>query len=142
MSGPISSYQRRKDYEITISHTFDASGLVPKDLFIAPRACRLDSVQFTYDTNATAASQTVGLRKITDTSAADATAGATVVEMLSADLDVSTSGNVNTVQSGSLVADAGLTIRNFAAGDRLGMNPTGTMTDLVGLNLTLVFIPL
>jgi hypothetical protein len=71
------------------------------------------------------ASAAVRPRKITDTSAPGAAAGATVIELCQS-LDLT--ATANTRVSGTLVTTA----TKFAAGDRLAEDFSGTLTGLVG----------
>jgi hypothetical protein len=72
---------------------------------------------------------TADVRKITDdTSAPGAAAGAAVVELLQSALSLKTTANA--VAAGTLVTTAGVT--TVAAGQKLAVNFTGTMTAAVG----------
>jgi hypothetical protein len=72
-------------------------------------------------------------RKITDTSAPGAAAGATVKELTTANIDLT--AVVNTVVTPALVATAADLL--LAAGDKVSLDFSGTLTGLVG-TLTLI----
>lgn len=67
-------------------------------------------------------------RKITDTSAPGAAAGATVKELTTANIDLTAS--INTVRRPTLTATKA--DRKFKRGDRLALDFSGTLTGLVG----------
>ncbi len=101
---------------------------VAKWIFIADRAYQVTAVREVHSV-AGGASAAVRPRKITDTSAPGAAAGATVKELTTAAIDLT--ATINTVVSPALsatVADLQL-----AAGDRIALNFSGTLTGLVGL---------
>ena len=101
---------------------------VAKWIFIADRAYQVTAVREVHSVVG-GASAAVRPRKITDTSAPGAAAGATVKELTTAAIDLT--ATINTVVSPALsatVADLQL-----AAGDRIALNFSGTLTGLVGL---------
>lgn len=100
--------------------------------WIAPKACKVVSLKEAHSAGATGV--TLNLRKITDTSAPNAAAGATVKELLASALAADSANN--TVVSGTLSATAA--DYTFAAGDRMCWNASGTLTSYVG-NVTVEF---
>lgn len=110
---------------------------VPVDIWIAPSPAIVISVQESHSVVGGAAAA-VRPRKITDTSAPGAAASGTVKEITQAALDLTAS--INTVRSGTLSATA--SDYTFAAGDRLALNFTGTLTGLVGqITVAIGFLP-
>lgn len=106
---------------------------VDKHIFIAPFACRVISAREIHSVVG-GASAAVRLRKITDTSAPGAAASATVKELTTATFDLT--ATINTTQVGTLVAAAAKVINSdfvLAAGDKLALDFSGTLTGLVGL---------
>jgi len=100
---------------------------VDTDVWIAPSPMIVVAVRESHSVVG-GASAAVRPRKITDTSAPGAAASGTVKEITTAALDLTAS--INTQRSGTLVATAAdLT---FAAGDRLALDFSGTLTGLVG----------
>ena len=67
-------------------------------------------------------------RKVTDATAPGAAAGATVKELTTADIDLTTT--INTVVTPTITATAADAL--LAAGDKVGLNFGGTLTGLVG----------
>jgi len=113
--------------------TFTVKGISPivtpataGTAWIAPFACKVVSIKEAH--SAGTAGVTINLRKITDTSAPSAAAGATVKELLSSALDANSTAN--TVVTGSLSATA--SDYTFAAGNRMCWNASGTLTAYVG----------
>lgn len=137
MPRKISSYYPEKDLVDDISSIIVTSELlaasVDKHIFTAPFACRVLSIREIHSVVG-GASAAVRLRKITDTSAPGAAAGATVKELTTAAFDLT--ATINTTQVGTLVAAAN-PVRNsdfwLAAGDKLALDFSGTLTGLVGL---------
>ena len=74
------------------------------------------------------ASAAARVRKTTGTAAPGASAGATVLELHTANFDLT--ATANTVQTGTLAL--ALADLQLAAGDRLSVNVSGTLTNLVG----------
>jgi hypothetical protein len=109
---------------------------VDTHVFVAPYACRVVSVREIHSVVGGAAAA-VRPRKITDTSAPGAAASATVKEITTAAFDLT--ATINTPQIGTLVTSA-VPVANsdfyLAAGDRLALDFSGTLTGLVG---TIVF---
>jgi hypothetical protein len=104
-------------------------------VFVADRAYRVVSVQEIHSVVG-GASAAVQPRKITDTSSPGSAASATVKELTTAAISLTTT--VNTVQTGTLVATAADLL--FAAGDKLALNFSGTTTGLAGV-LTITLVP-
>lgn len=109
---------------------------VPTDIWVAPGPYMVVDVRESHSVVGGAAAA-VRPRKITDTSAPGAGAGATVKEITQAAFDLTAS--INTSRQGTLSATQSDYI--FAAGDRLALNFTGTLTGLVG-QITVVLAPL
>lgn len=115
-----------------------ASTTADQDLFIATSAVQIVSVRFSFVTGST--SGTLALRKITDTSAPGAAAGATVLELLTTALDLSTAVVANTVTSGVLTST--ISKRIFKPGDRLSADFGGTLTSLANCLIQIELQPL
>jgi hypothetical protein len=101
---------------------------VDKWAFVATRPCKLVGIREIHSVVG-GASAAVRPRKITDTSAPGASAGATVKELTQAAFDCTLT--INTTQTGTLsatVADLQL-----AAGDKIALDFSGTLTGLVGM---------
>lgn len=106
---------------------------VDKHVFIAPFDCRVVSVREIHSVVGST-SAAVRLRKITDTSAPGAAASTTVKEITTAAFDLT--ATINTTQTGTLVAAATNSKTSdyyLAAGDKLALDFSGTLTGLVGL---------
>lgn len=101
---------------------------VDRHVFVASQPCQLIAVEEIHSVVG-GASAAVRPRKITNTSAPGAAAGANVIELCQS-LDLT--ATANTRVSGTLVAGA----TTFAAGDRLAEDFSGTLTGLLG---TLVY---
>jgi hypothetical protein len=136
LANPFGS--RLRQYE---SHTFQfpiATTAIDQWLWTHPgNSMSYELVGVTGDW-AVVAGQAAGLalRKVTaEATAPSAAAGATVIEMLSADFDFTTTANTK-VQA-SLIASA--SSRSFVAGNKLGANFTGTTTSLVGAIIVVTF---
>lgn len=97
-------------------------------IWICDRKCTLVAAGGINDV--ACASGVLNLRKITaaGTARAGAAAGATVIEQLTVGLDLSTAAGTAIVGSLSAVAGA----RDFEIGDKLAMDLSGTLTNLVG----------
>lgn len=105
---------------------------VDKHIFVAPFACRVVSAREIHSVVG-GASAAVRLRKVTDTSAPGAAASTTVKELAAA-FDLT--ATANTTQVATLVAAAALQPNSdfyLAAGDKLCLDFSGTLTGLVGL---------
>lgn len=74
-------------------------------------------------------SAAVKARKVTDTSAPGASAGATVKELATAAFDLT--ATINTTQTATLSSTA--SDLQLAAGDKIGLDFSGTLTGLVGV---------
>lgn len=100
---------------------------VDKWAFIASRAVQVVSISEVHSVVG-GGSAAVRPRKVTDTSAPGAAASSTVKELTQAAFDLT--ATVNTVVNGTLSATASdLTL---AAGDKIGLDFSGTLTGLVG----------
>jgi hypothetical protein len=121
--------------DINLNVLIDANS-VDRHIFVAPYACRLVSVREIHSVVGGAAAA-VRPRKITDTSAPGAAASATVKELTTAAIDLT--ATINVTQVATLTAIAA-TVTNsdiyLAAGDKLALDFSGTLTGLIG-NLTL-----
>ena len=111
----------------TVNRTILASS-VDEWVFIAPFACKVVSVREIHSVVGGAAAA-VRPRKITDTSAPGAAAGSTVKEITTASFDLTTT--INTTVAGTLSATA--SDYTLAAGDKIGLDFSGTLTGLVGV---------
>lgn len=109
---------------------------VAKQVFVADRAYQVVSAREIHSVigGAVAAMRP---RKITDTSAPGAVASATVKELTTENFDCTAA--INTTQVGTLSAT--LSDLQLAAGDKIAINPSGTLTGLVG-NITIVLRPI
>lgn len=117
------------------------SGLIPvvvaltatdasRHVYICTRPMRLKAVKSVFTT--ASSSGTLQVEKLTGTTAAGS--GTALLTGT-----VALSGSANTVASGTLIGTvASLT---FAAGDRVGVVIAGTMTNLVGSNVTIMLAP-
>lgn len=117
---------------IIITRHINASS-VDEHIFVAPFACRVVSVREIHSVVG-GASAAVRPRKITDTSAPGAAASTTVKEITTAAFDLT--ATINTTQQATLVSQASpVTSSDFylAAGDRLALDFSGTLTNLVGI---------
>jgi hypothetical protein len=102
--------------------------MVDTHIWIAPRAGKIVSIKEIHSVVGGAACA-IRPRKITDTSAPGAAAGATVKEITTAAFDGT--ATINTTQTGTLSATA--SDYTFAAGDKIALDVSGTMTGLVGI---------
>ena len=105
---------------------------VDVDVFQADRAYKVVAIRESHSVVGGAAAA-VRPRKITDTSAPGAAAGANVKELTTANVDLTAA--INTVVSPALSATASDLV--LAAGNRIALDFSGTLTGLVG-NLTIV----
>lgn len=96
--------------------------------FIAPVACQVVSVKEIHSVVGST-SAAVRPRKVTDTSAPGAAASATVKELTTAGFDLT--ATINTTQTLTLSATAA--DYQLAAGDKIGLDFSGTLTGLVGV---------
>jgi hypothetical protein len=94
-----------------------------KHVFIADRNYTVESIQEIHSVVG-GASANCKLRRITDTSAPGAAASATVVEFITAGLDLTTT--INTVVTGTLATST------LNSGEKLSILMGGTLTGLVG----------
>jgi len=108
---------------------------VDQHVFIADRAYRVTSISEIHSVVG-GASAAVRPRKITDTSAPGAVASATVKELTTANFDLT--ATINTTQNGVLSATASDLL--LAAGDRLALDFSGTVTGVVGV-VTFMLVP-
>jgi hypothetical protein len=107
---------------------YEFTTMVDAHVWIAPRAGKVVSIKEIHSVVGGAACA-VRPRKITDTSAPGAVAGATVKEITQAAFDCT--ATANTTQTGTLSATA--SDYTFAAGDKIALDVSGTMTNLVGV---------
>ena len=118
---------------VVLEVPFRAAGdLVDQWAFIADRAYQVTAIKEVHTVAST--SGTMLPRKITDTSAPGAGAGATVKDFLTAALNTNTAAN--TIQTGTLSATG--SDLQLAAGDKIGIKTGGTATGLAGGLLTIV----
>lgn len=96
--------------------------------FIAPVACQVVSVKEIHSVVGST-SAAVRPRKVTDTSAPGAAASATVKELTTAGFDLTAA--INTTQT--LALSATPSDYQLAAGDKIGLDFSGTLTGLVGV---------
>lgn len=111
---------------------------VDKWVFIADRAYQVIAIKESHSVVGST-SAAVRPRKVTDTSAPGASAGATVKELTTAAFDLTSGVAVNTSTSGTLSATA--SDLQLAAGDKIGLDFSGTLTGLVGV-LTIFLRPI
>lgn len=104
---------------------------VSKHVFIADRNYVVESITEIHSVVGGAAAN-AKLRRITDTSAPGAAASGTVVEFITAGLDLTTT--VNTVVTGTLASTT------LNAGEKLALFMSGTLTGLVG-SVTVTLAP-
>lgn len=100
---------------------------VDKWVFVAPFACKVVSVKEVHSV-AGGSAAAVSPRKITGVSAPGAAVAAGVTEITTAAFDLT--ATANTVVTGTLSATA--TDYTLAAGDKIGLDFSGTLTALVG----------
>jgi len=127
----------RRNIDVNARDTFlitdiQASSVADKVIGIVPVKCELVSVK---EVHGTAAGQTctVSIERLqgVETSAAgDQVVAATI----------NAEGTANTVQSGTIVTTSN--IHQFAAGDRVGVNMTGTTTSLATMIVACQFRPI
>lgn len=117
-----------------VNFLFTASTDPASWAYIAQRACKVVSIKEVHS-HAGGTSAAVLVRKVTDTSAPDATASATVKDLISAAFDLTAAAN--TTQTGTLSSTA--SDYTFAAGDKVGIKFTGTLTALAGGVVTVEF---
>lgn len=130
----MGSYGFQSPLVVTIGPLNATTVAVDQDHFIVPSGgggYYVQSVQWTQDAPST--SGTVAIRYITDDSAAGAAASSTVVEMITA---LGTDGTDDTVRTATL---AGVTV---PPGARIATKTGGTQTNLVGLVITIVLVPI
>lgn len=105
-----------------------AASAVDTWAYIASAPCQVIGVEEIHSVVGGAAAA-VRPRKVTDTSAPGAAASGTVKELTTAALDLT--ATINTRVTGTLSATT--SDLQFAAGDRLGLDFSGTLTGLVGV---------
>lgn len=105
-----------------------AAASVDQWVFIAPVACQVVSVKEIHSVVGST-SAAVRPRKVTDTSAPGAAASSTVKELTTAGFDLT--ATINTTQTLTLSATA--SDYQLAAGDKIGLDFSGTLTGLVGV---------
>lgn len=112
--------------------TIDLTATTPsKHVFVADRAYTVESIKEIHSVVGGAGAN-CKVRRITDTSAPGAAASATVVEFITAGLDLTTT--VNTTVTGTLASST------VAVGDKVSILMGGTLTGLVGV-VTVVLAP-
>lgn len=104
---------------------------VSKHIFIADRNYTVETITEIHSVVG-GASANAKVRRITDTSAPGAAASATVVEFITAGLDLTTTAN--TVVTGTLASTT------LNAGEKMSVFMSGTLTGLVG-TVTVVLAP-
>lgn len=100
---------------------------VDKWVFIAPFACKVVSIKEVHSVVGST-SALVSPRKVTGVSAPGAAVAAGITELLTAGFDLT--ATANTVVTGTLSATA--SDYTLAAGDKIGLDFSGTLTGLVG----------
>ncbi len=115
------------EQEVIITATLLAAS-VDTQIFVADRAYEVVAIREIHSVVGGAAAA-VRPRKITDTSAPGAAAGATVKELTTANVDLTAA--INTVVSPALVAVAADLL--LAAGNVIALDFSGTLTGLVGM---------
>lgn len=116
-----------------------AASLVTQHFFVVPSACRLIGMTEIHATaESTAATMTAYIEKLTGTTAP----GSGTTEM-SGTFDMK--ATANTLQTGTITTagtgDSDAPIRQFAAGDRVGIVFSTVGTELAGVVVTLTFAP-
>jgi hypothetical protein len=105
-------------------------------VWVAPVACKLLSVTEVHAVAST--SGTLGIRKITaDSQLPGATAGASVVELLTSATAINLASTASTVVTAPLSTVSGAL--NVPSGARIGFDIAGTMTNLAGGVVTMTF---
>lgn len=127
----------RRNIDVNARDTFlitdiQASSVADKVIGIVPVKCELVSVK---EVHGTAAGQTCTvsverLQGVETSAAGDQVVAATI----------NAEGTANTVQSGTIVTTSN--IHQFAAGDRVGVNMTGTTTSLATMIVACQFRPI
>lgn len=120
---------------VIVTHQLLAAS-VDQDMWVADRAYLVTSIRESHAVIG-GSSAAVAPRKITDTSVPGATASATVLELLATPAIGLETTKDTSVAPALVAASASLT---FAAGDRLALNFSGTLTGLVG-SITVVLQP-
>jgi hypothetical protein len=115
---------------IVVRHKVDANS-VDENVFIAPFACKLVRAQEAHSVVGGAGAQ-VDVKKCTGT-----TAPASGTSMLGSVFDLTSGVAVNTVTDKTLATSS--STLTLAAGDRVSLDFTGTLTGLVGV-VTLTFV--
>lgn len=116
-------------YPVSLTIVANAN-CVDQTMITIPEACIVVGAYYTHATAGNDASAvTLDLTKDTGTNAPGA--GSTLLQST-----FNCKGTANTVQTGSLVSSS--TTRSLAAGDRIGLNFTGTVTTLAGVNVTVL----
>jgi hypothetical protein len=110
--------------------------MVDQHVFVADRAYKVSAINEIHSVVGGAGAN-VRPRKITDTSAPGAVAGATVKELTTAVFDLT--AVINTTQTGVLSATAADLL--LATGDKIALDFSGTITGLVGM-LTITLAPI
>ena len=121
---------RANDHDLVLTFLFDAATAVDRDAFVANRPYQLRSVERSFGT--ASASGQLDLKKCTGT-----TAPASGTSMLNGALALT--GTANSVSAATLSGTASSLL--LADGDRIGFDFVGTVTNLVGLAVTVVLRP-
>lgn len=117
-------------YDSIVYRQLTNAEVLDEVFFIAPAKCRVVAVKEAHAVAGTDASAvSIDVKKCTGTQAPSA--GTTVLAAV-----VNAKGTANTVVSPALTATAANTL--LAAGDRLGIDITGTITALAGVTVTVL----
>jgi len=113
---------------------YQASSIADKVIGIVPVKCELIAVKEVHGTKGSDGSAvTLSVERLQGTETSengDAVVNATI----------NLKGTANTVQSGTIVKTSN--IHQFAAGDRVGLNVTGTSTAVATMNVVCLFRPI
>lgn len=131
---PVNSSIDRNNTDTVIEVLLDGT-FVARDVFVADRHYHVTQIREIHSVVG-GASAAIRPRKITDTSAPGASAGTTVKEITTA--NISLTSTINTVQTPTLATT--LNDRRLKPGDRIAINPSGTLTGVVGV-LIIVLSP-
>ena len=105
------------------------AAIVDKWVFIADGPYRVRAISESHSVVST--SGTARIRKVTDTSAPGATASSTVLELHTANFDLSAGVAIDITTDATLALP--LADLQLADGDKIGINVGGTLTGLVGV---------
>lgn len=121
-----SSHDRYRK-QFTVNFPLSAATAIASNVWVATRPCKLIGVKEIHSVVG-GTSAAIRPRKITDTSAPGASAGATVIELTSAAIDLT--ATVNVTQTPTLVTTG--SVPYFKVGHRLCHSTAGTLTGLAG----------